>query len=300
VNAFRARPVSADHHELAEGPVWDPARGRVWWVDIEAATVFEGVLQDGEVQPLARRGFGGTVGAVVPATDGARSLVAGHRQVLLTDADGTVLDAIRVVPDGVASRLNDGGCDPAGRFLIGTMALDDREGEERLCRLEPDGGLAILDGDLTVSNGLAWAPDGTRLYSVDSGPGTVWVRPYDPGTGAVGARERLLRIEEGTPDGMCVDDDGNLWIAIFGRGEVRAYTPDGHRFATVEVPGAPDTTSVAFVGPELGTLLITTARHERSAAERERLPDAGRLFAAEVGARGLRVSLWDGRWPGRG
>jgi sugar lactone lactonase YvrE len=296
MRTFHARPLSGDRHELAEGPLWDPVRGRLLWVDIEAAAVLAGELDDGRVRRTAEHRFEGTVGAVVPAGDG-RLLVAAHRELLVTDPDGTVRDRVRVVPPDVDSRCNDGGCDPAGRFLIGTMALDGRSGEERLCRLEDDGSLTVLDDDLTVSNGLAWSPGGDRLYSVDSEPGDVWVRSYDVATGAVGERSRLLRVDVGTPDGMCTDVDGNLWLALFGAGEVRCYAPAGDHLATVHVD-APNPTSVAFVGPDLDRLLITTAQHELSGTERTEHPDAGRLFLVDVGVRGLPVALWNGTWGG--
>jgi sugar lactone lactonase YvrE len=296
VRTFHARPVSGDRHELAEGPLWDPVRARLLWVDIQAGAVLAGELLDGQVRRTATHHVDDTVGAVVPADDG-RLLVAGHQELLVTDAEGAVRDRLRVVPADLDSRLNDGGCDPAGRFLVGTMALDDREGGERLCRLEADGSLTVLDDDLTVSNGLAWSPDGTRLYSVDSGPGDVWVRSYDVATGAVGQRTRLLRIDEGTPDGMCADADGNLWIALFAAGEVRCYAPAGDHLATVHVD-APNPTSVAFVGPHLDRLLITTAQHELSDEERADHPDAGRLFLVDVGVDGLPVARWDGVWSG--
>jgi sugar lactone lactonase YvrE len=294
VRRYDARPVSDEHHVLAEGPLWDPIRAQLLWVDIQAAEVLAGQYRGGEVLRTTVHRFEDTVGAVVPAEDG-RLLVAGHRGLLLVDPDGDVLASLPVVPDGQDSRLNDGGCDPAGRFLIGTMALDDREGAERLCRLEPDGRLTVLDDDLTVSNGLAWSPDGSRFYSVDSEPGTIWVRDYDVTSGEVGSRTRLRAIDDGTPDGMCADTDGNLWVAMFGSGEVRCYAPTGEQLAVVEV-GVPNPTSVAFVGPDLDRLLITTARHELSDDELAADPDSGRLFLTDVEARGVPVALWDGVW----
>jgi sugar lactone lactonase YvrE len=294
---FDARPVSDEHHVLAEGPLWDPIRERLLWVDIEAAEVLGGEYRGGEVLRSEVHRFEGTVGAVVPAVDG-RLLVAGHRGLVVVDPAGEVLDTLPVVPDGQESRLNDGGCDPAGRFLIGTMALDDREGAERLCRLESDGRLTILDADLTLSNGLAWSPDGSRFYSVDSEPGTIWVRDYDVASGEVGDRTRLVAVEDGTPDGMCSDTDGNLWVAMFGSGEVRCYSPTGEQLAVVDV-GVPNPTSVAFVGPDLDRLLITTARHELSDDELAANPDAGRLFLADVAASGVPVALWNGAWTAR-
>jgi sugar lactone lactonase YvrE len=268
---------------LAEGPLWDGARERLLWVDINAGEVHAGSLRDGliaDAAPLV--GFDETVGAVVCA-QGGQLLVAGARSVF---TPGDPSGATSLFDAGKNSRLNDGACDPAGRFLVGSMALDDREGEECLYRIELDGSVTIVDEDLTLSNGLAWSPEGTVLYSVDTTPGIVYARAYDAESGACGERTVALRIKDGSPDGMCIDADGNLWIAIWGAGQVRCYTPGGELVATVEVP-APHVTSVAFIGPQLDTLFITSAHEDES-------QNAGHLFTARVGARGTPTTPWAG------
>jgi sugar lactone lactonase YvrE len=290
---WTARAASDEAYELGEGPMWDAERSRLLWVDIQAGLVLVGGLVDGRVEVQDRHRFDSTVGAVAVAPDGAM-VVAGTRTLLLVGPDAEIRGRLDLLDHTVASRLNDGACDPAGRFLIGTMALDDREGRERLLRLDDD--LTVLDDDLTLSNGLGFAPDGRTLYSVDSEPGRVWARTYDPDDGAVGRRELLLDTGDDTPDGLCVDAEGHLWIAMWGAGEVRRYTPSGETVGRVEVP-VPNPTSVAFVGPDLGTLLITTARHGLEADERAAAPASGRLFLAEVGVVGAPVSAWDGSWP---
>lgn len=287
-----ATVASERAYGLAEGPVWDAERERILWVDINRGDVHIGSLRDSFVEPATRVSFEETVGAVVCADDG-RLLVAGARDLHMIDVDGRRARLASLVGAQADSRLNDGACDPAGRFLVGSMALDDRAGHECLYRLDADGQVAVIDDDLTLSNGLAWSPEGGVLYSVDTTPGVVWSRSYDVANGACGERAVALGIDDGSPDGLCVDADGNLWIAIWGAGEVRCYTPAGERLATVDVP-APHTSSVAFVGPGRDTLLITTARDELAAEQLAEFPLSGHLFTARVEVVGLPAAPWAG------
>ncbi|GAA1948852.1 SMP-30/gluconolactonase/LRE family protein [Agromyces allii] len=287
---FHAVPASPDTHVLAEGPVWIAETSTVLWIDVELGIVFEGRLDGDGIRPTRQVRFDGRVGAAVPAVDGGL-LVAAHDRFVFVTADGERLDGPIIVAPGIDSRSNDGACDPDGRFVVGTLALDDRGGGERLLRLEHDGALTTLDADLDLSNGIAWSPDGTLMYSTDTMPGIVWVRDYDAATGGVGPRRRHLHVEDGYPDGICVDVRGHLWVAIWGGGEVRSFTPDGVPADTVRV-AAPHVSSVAFVGDDLDRLLITTASRDLDDGERRRYPDAGRLFLAEVATRGVPTTSW--------
>ncbi|MFG2043543.1 SMP-30/gluconolactonase/LRE family protein [Dactylosporangium sp. NPDC048998] len=289
---YTARPATAGAYALGEGPVWDADRSRLLWVDIVGGTVHEGRLDPaaGAVTPTGSWSFGGTVGAVA-VTAGGELLVAERHTLTRVGADGARAPVARVLPDGRASRLNDGAVDPAGRFLVGSLAQDRRRGEEILVRLDA-AGVTVLDADLDLSNGLAWSPAGDRFYSVDTVPGLVRVRDYDPGTGAVGPRRDLFSIADGYPDGMCVDADGNLWIAVWGGARVECRDPGGDLLAVVAVD-APHTSSVAFAGPDLDVLVVTTATAELSPRDLARHPDSGRLFTARVGARGLPAASWD-------
>lgn len=292
MTTYDARLATGEAYQLAEGPVWDADRARVLWVDIPDGRVLEGRLLADRLEVTGEHRFPGTVGAVVPGRDGGL-LVAGSKGLATIAADGSVRTGPAVVADDADSRLNDGACDPAGRFLVGSLALDDRVGQERLYRLDPDGSVGVVDDGFTLSNGLGWSADGHTLYHVDSVPGIVWSRAYDPASGGVGPRRRLLLVDDGVPDGLCVDVDGNLWIAIWGAGEVRCYSPAAERLATVEVP-APHTSSVAFVGSRRHRLLITTARDELSDADLAAFPASGGLFLADVGTAGVPTTAWSG------
>ncbi|MFI5285795.1 MAG: SMP-30/gluconolactonase/LRE family protein [Candidatus Dormibacteria bacterium] len=291
MNRFRAVAASDDRYGLAEGPLWDAERNRVLWVDINAGEVHSGRLAGRRVIHESVLVFVGTVGAVVSSVRG-ELLVAGARELQTVSPEGVVSRGAQILPGNRASRLNDGACDPAGRFLVGSLALDDRLQQEVLVRVEDDGSILVIDDDLGLSNGLAFAPAGDQLYSVDTTAGIVWIRDYEAHTGAIGRRREFLRLD-GKPDGLCADTEGNLWIAMWGACEVRCYSAAGEQRAVVDV-AAPNTTSVAFVGAGRDRLMITTASEELSEARLARYPDSGRLFIADVGVRGLAVYPWAG------
>ena len=281
---FTARPAGTPAYELGEGPLWDAGRNRLLWVDILGGEVLAGRLDTGSgtIDVTGSWSFDDLACAVAVSAAGDL-LVAGRDDLTVVRGDGSRAVLARSPQEG--SRFNDGGVDPRGRFLIGGMALDDSEGTQRLLRLDGDR-LTVIDDDLTLSNGLAWSPAGDRFYSIDSVPGVVHVRDYPDGP-----RGDLLRITDATPDGMCVDAAGNLWIALHGGGRVECHAPDGGLLAVVDVD-APQPTSVAFAGPDLDVLVITTATEGLSPAELEQHPGSGRLFTARVGATGLPTPYW--------
>jgi len=287
-----ATPATTERFRLAEGPVWDTPRGRLLWVDIEGGAVLEGRLAGGTIAVTGRSAFDGMVGAVAVAADGTL-LVAAQEHLVVQHPDGTRADGPRVVPAGERRRLNDGGTDPAGRFLVGTLSLAGPSEREVLVRLERDGRLTVLDDDLALSNGLAWSSDGRRMFSVDTLRRTVSVRDYDVGSGATGPRRVHLRLEDGFPDGIAMDAADHLWVAVWGGGEVRRYAPDGALVERVAT-GAPHTSSVAFAGEDRRVLVITTATSELRPEQLRANPDSGRLFTARVDVPGLPVAPWQG------
>lgn len=291
---FVATCATEQRYRLAEGPVWDDVNERVLWVDIPAGDVHVGELQGSVVVPTTVYHVDTTVGAVAVAADEGL-LVAGHQVVYLVDKSGASTPVTRLVGQGEERRLNDGKCDPAGRFLVGTLALGEQV-QETLYQIDPIRGVTVIDDDLRMSNGLAWSPDGRTLYSVDTSPGILWERPYNPQSGQWGERRVALRVTDGSPDGICVDTAGNLWVAVWGPGEVRHFSPGGELIGVVKVP-APYTSCVTFAGPDLDTLVITTAIDDLSAKQLALYPESGALFTADVGARGLPTHPWRASRP---
>src|SRR5689334_6455454 len=193
--------------------------------------------------------------------------------------------------------MNDGACDRQGRFWAGTMAYDETPGSGTLYRLELDGRCSTVLTELTISNGVGWSPDGETMYLSDSGAGTVEAFDFDGATGAIGGRRPLVRIgEQGmAPDGLTVDEDGDIWVGLYGGWAVNRYRPDGTLREAVEIPAA-QATSCAFGGPDLRTLFVTTGRERLDEAALERQPDAGRVFAVTgLDARGAGSLPYRGR-----
>ena len=276
---------------LGEGPVWDGPRDRVLWVDILAGAVFAGPFT-GDVLGVDRSwSFDEPVGSVLPALDGGL-VVVGERHLHRLDPEGTVTGSIRILPDDLASRLNDAACDPAGRLLVGSLRQDGRVGQETLVSVDADAVVRVLVEGISVSNGIGFSPDGDRLYHVDSVPGRVRAFDYDVSSGTFGG-SRVVWQGDGIPDGLNVDVEGNLWIAYFGEGQVRCLSPEGALLAVVDVP-VPNVTCPAFIGTDRDRLLIATARIKLSDEQLAAWPDSGEFFVVDVGVAGLPATAWAG------
>jgi sugar lactone lactonase YvrE len=261
-----------------EGPVWSERWGGLRWVDMLAGDVLS-LGADGVIE---RRHVGSIAAALRPRRQGG-AVIGVERGFALEDADGTLthLDPLWTDP-GV--RMNDGGCDPDGRFHCGSMAYDKRPGAGALYRLDPDRSVHVVLEGVTISNGLEWSPDGSRAYYNDTPTRRVAVLDYDREAGLTGLRPFVeIPAEAGRPDGLTVDGEGGVWVALIGGGAVRRYTAGGVLDAVVEVP-ARRVTACTFGGPRLDQLFITTSREGLEAGAD---PLAGSLFRVDVGIRGL-------------
>jgi sugar lactone lactonase YvrE len=275
---------------LAESPVWDARRRSLLWVDIEAGQVHRYRPETGGDHAVA---VGVPVGAVALRRGGGLILAAGRGFALLDERTGS-LEWRWAAARG--DRMNDGKCDPAGRFLAGTLTRAQTPGAAALYRLAADGRVTTLIEHVTLSNGMGWSPDGTSFYFADTPLERVDVMDYDVATGAVADRRPFadLRDVPGRPDGMTVDADGGVWVAMARGGAVRRYAPDGRLDHVVELP-VPKVTSVAFGGPDLADLYVTTSRAGMSQADLADLPQSGAVFRVEaVGVRGLPAAEYAG------
>jgi sugar lactone lactonase YvrE len=275
--------------QLGEGPVWDLDRGLLWWVDLLAGSVH---AIDPSTGARTRFDAGDAVGAV-GLTRGGGLVLALADSFALAGADGQ--DLARVpgfTIDRTAIRFNDGKPDPWGNFIAGTMAWDESGNPPgSLYRLAPDGVVTELFGDVGLSNGLDWNDDQNLFYYSDTNIGRVDVFDTDPDTGALSGRRPFVTVPE--PDGLTLDAEGCVWLALWGSGELRRYTPDGRLDTVVRLP-AWQVTSAAFGGPDLGTLFITTAREGLTPAEQAEQPQAGDIFACTPGVTGRPPFLFAG------
>jgi sugar lactone lactonase YvrE len=277
---------------LGEGPVWDGARRSLVWVDIMAHEVHR-------LDPVTGRDaaldVGQPVGAVAPRSAGGLVLALRDGFALLGDDDGSLSWIAEIEKDNPANRMNDGACDSAGRFWAGTMAFESTPGAGALYRLDVDHRVEkVLEG-VTISNGIAWSLDDTKMYFIDTPTQGIDVFDYDPETGAIGERRRAFHIEPdaGAPDGMTMDAEGCLWVALYGGGAVRRYTTEGKLLDVVELPTA-HITSCTFGGDDLGDLYITSASQELSTAQLNAQPHAGALFRCRPGVTGTPVRAYAG------
>jgi sugar lactone lactonase YvrE len=241
------------------------------------------LAQDGSV---SRRHVGSVAAALRPKRGGG-AVIAVERGFVIEDADGSLTPLPDLWTTGEV-RMNDGGCDPDGRFYCGSMAYDRREGAAALYRLDPDGRVDVALERLTISNGLDWSPDGTLAYHNDTATQTIAVYRYDREAGLTDRRV-LARLEH-RPDGLTVDAEGGVWTALSDGGAVRRYTPEGELDAVIELQ-ARKVTACAFGGAGLDELFITTSRE---GLQPDDDPLAGALFRAVPGVRGLPVREFAG------
>ncbi|WP_343048821.1 SMP-30/gluconolactonase/LRE family protein [Microbacterium immunditiarum] len=287
-SAGTARLATDVSHYLSEGPVWDGIRERILWVDIVSGTVHSGRLRpDGTIRVEERYHFPDTAGAVAVAETG-ELVVAGTHRLYFRSVDGAIRAGAELI-SGRERRFNDGKPDPRGRFVVGTLG----PGGEQLMRVDGDE-VTVIDDDLGLSNGLAWSTDGSRFHSIDTTNRRIHVRDYDAVTGSIGRRELFRQFEHGAPDGMTTDADDHLWVAMWGEGCVLRISPTGRIVARIDVP-APHTSCAQFAGPDLETLVITTATEHLTAEQLRASPLSGRLFTVTPGVRGHPPYLWNGR-----
>jgi sugar lactone lactonase YvrE len=271
---------------IGEGPVWDEATQRLLWVDIVGRRVHAFDPATGANSTLQTRE---AVTAICPAA-GGRYAAATSSGVAEIDLGSGSLRPVWPLPSG--DRMNDAKADPRGRFVGGTLTEDRVPGACGLYRFDAQHGVVPLVEGVTLSNGLGWNPDGTLLYFVDTPTQHVDVFDYDLATGDVSPRRVFVDLNgaEGRPDGLTVDAEGGVWVAMVRAGMIHRFTPSGDRDRTLHLPCS-FVTSCGFGGADLTDLYVTSGCI--GMAERSFLtqPHAGALLRIRPGVTGMPPTL---------
>lgn len=285
----KVRCVQAANALVGEGPTWDGSRQRLLWLDTRRPALYAFSPDAGQTDqwPLPPE----RASCVLPTTDG-RFVVAGMRGIELLDLQTGELQSI-ANPEGRGSgnRLNDGKVDRAGRLWVGSVHSEFVAPSGSLYRMDPDLSVHRMDTGFVCSNGIGWSPDDRTMYFVDSMIGAIFAYEFDLTTGELGQRRTFahLREEEGAPDGLTVDAEGHVWVAIWDGWRINRYAPDGAIVDEIAMP-VPRPSSCMFGGPDLRTLFVTSASSGRDRLDRSALsrgPLSGGLFALEPGVAGL-------------
>jgi sugar lactone lactonase YvrE len=281
VKAEQLTDVCTGH---GEGPVWDESARRLRWVDMFSGDVLSTEPSVGSIDRL----HVGTVASAVRPRQAGGLVVAVERGFALVEADSSRLVTLPEVWSDDSVRMNDGACDPQGRFYCGSMAYDEAPGRGSLHRLDADHAVTTVLTGVTISNGLAWRADGERALYVDSPTRTVDEFDFDAESGTLHGRRPFVGVDAGdaVPDGIALDAEGGVWVALWGGASVRRYDDRGVLDATVELPVAHVT---ACALDPVGYLYITTS----NAGGEDDAP-AGALFGADVGIAGLPIPAYAG------
>ena len=290
MNAVNVEVVSRVGALLGEGPIWDARAECLWWVDIIGKALHRFEPGPEAANRETRWTLDCEPGAVAPCTrpgDGVM-LVTPEGYLRFHPGSGQKALLAEVERDIAATRMNDGKCDSQGRFWAGTMAHDESAGAGGFYVLDEGDGVRQVLRDVGISNGLGWSPDDALMYYIDSQTRAVDVFDFDADAGSLANRRHLVEVPEpeGIPDGLCVDRDGFVWVALWSGSAVHRYSPDGRLDTKIELP-VTHPTSVAFGGRDLQDLYITTARCALTDAQISEQPDAGALFRCQPGAVGL-------------
>lgn len=272
---------------LGEGPLWHAERNSCFWVDIERGMLFEYHWLSKVTKTWK---FDGRLTSVCPSIENGllMGLNAGiARFDLTTEKLEWLLDIESEITN---NRCNDAKCDTKGRLWLGTMDMNFKPGASTLYCIDKNLIIEKKLSNLTISNGMAWTADNTRMYFIDSPTQAIQSYIFDANSGAILFEKNAVLIPEeiGTPDGMCIDSEGMLWVAHWGGFGVYRWNPaDGTLIEKIEIP-VPHVTSCAFAGENLDHLIITTARGDLNEDELKKYPESGNVFILKMKVRGTK------------
>ena len=271
---------------LGEGPVWDEADQKLWWVDLLSGKLHRYDPLDGS---NISYDIGEHVGAAALRESGGFVLALASGFAFFDPKSGRIEPISDPEPDKPGNRFNDGKCDPSGRFWAGTMAYDLKQGAGSLYCLTGDLQVKRKLTGITISNGLAWNRAADRLYYIDTPTGNIYTFQYDDQTGEISEKQTVFHVENGMgyPDGMTIDTEDNLWVALYAGSKVIRIDPvAGEMMYEIHLP-VPKVTSCTFGGKDLDELYITTCREHMTDEDIKEAPLSGSLFKAKLPFKGL-------------
>ncbi len=272
---------------LGEGPLWDVEQQRIYWIDSFGNKVFRATAEGTEVETWD---VPDKIGSMALRKDGKGAVIALRTGIHLLDfASGEIELVVDPEADLESTRLNDGKVDKQGRFVVGSMDMKEEAPNGSLYRLDTDFGCHRLLGEIMVSNGPCWSPDGNTFYFTDTWSEDIWAFDYDQDAGTLSNKRTLCstRGQDGVPDGSTVDAEGYLWNAQVYGGYVVRYAPDGSVDRRIEMP-VKKVTSVMFGGPDLDLLYVTSMAKPPLPHLPEDGPLGGSLFVIRnLGVRGI-------------
>ncbi len=278
--------------ELGEGAIWNYRTGELVWINIEGKILNFYNPKTGNNKEMFT---GQRIGTAVPTETGQVLIALQNGIYMLNPKTGSKKRIANPESNLPGNRFNDGKCDPAGRFWAGTMSLKMEKDAGTLYQFDPDSSIHKMVTKVTISNGIVWSADKTKMYYIDTPTQKVVQYDYNNATGEITNKKVAVEIKKeiGSPDGMTIDTDGNLWVALWGGAAVGCWNPEsGKLLRKIEVP-AKNVTSCAFGDEDLGTLYITTARTGTSNEELLKYPNAGGVFKIRTGTKGVNAFFFD-------
>lgn len=299
--AATVKPAADPRCELGESPFWHPVENALYWCDISACRLWRLEPAGGA---LAHWDFDSELGCAAPARSGGLLLAMRKGLWRFDPAQGALSEVAPAPYDPARERFNDGKCDPAGRFWSGTIYEPRQPPLAALYRLDAAGRLTREADGITVSNGLAWSPDGRTMYWTDTTSHRIFALDFDPASGTASNRRVFAQFEPrregqpleeygGRPDGGTVDAEGNYWAAMYEGGRVLQISPQGRTLREIRLP-VRCPTMPCFGGPDLKTLYVTTARQKRPPEELAAQPWAGCVLQVGLDVGGLPAALYAG------
>lgn len=285
--------VSEHHSLLGEGPMWSPRDSALYWVDILTPAIHRFDTSKGADKEIK---LGTMVSLVIPKATGGL-LVATPGGIMTFDEGSKRLRPLcHPESDRPGNRYNDGKCDRMGRLWVGSLDMATAANRGNLFRVDADGQWKKMDSGFTVSNGMGWSPDNRQMYFTDSTRRTIYAYDFDLRAGEIANRRPLITFDatDGTPDGLTVDADGCIWVAVWDAWRISRFSPEGEEMQRIMMP-VPRPTSCCFGGDNLDTLYVTSASVRLSAEVLHKAPLSGSLFSIQIpGVHGLPETTFAG------